>query len=102
MSQAPRSAKPAPIASTAMASAANTQARPAGEIEQLRLRVRLKPRLSSRNGSSRRTFAPGDSRLGMLTEARKLPQEKARSQGKSLNKTPAFTSGEPQPALPRG
>src|SRR5258706_15680931 len=70
ISQAPATAKPTPIASAAADNAANTHNSPAGEIEQLRLSVRLKPAVPSRNTKSR----PGKSSLGKLTERRKVSQ----------------------------
>src|SRR5882724_830061 len=97
ISQAPAIAKPVPMASTTTASATNTQARPDGEIEQLRLRVRLKPPCSSRNASSRGEI----SRVGVLTEARNVPQESAPSQGMRLKTrtvlTPRSGAGRFQP-----
>src|SRR5207244_10503199 len=89
ISHAPAIANPVPIASTAKANAANTHASPAGEIEQFRLRVRLNPPCSSRNASSRWET----SRLGVLTEARKLPQDNARSQGMRLKTRTVLTVG---------
>src|SRR5436190_21669966 len=68
-----------PIARAATDSAANTPSSPAGDIEQLRLSVRLKPPSPSRNVKSRL----GNSWLGAFTERRKLPHIKDLGQEKA-------------------
>src|SRR3954447_21743012 len=70
ISQAPKIANPMPMASAAIDSAANTVSSPAGDIEQLRLSVRLNPPSASRNANSRR----GGSSFGVLTGRAKVPQ----------------------------